>query len=327
MKRITILFLIATYCVFNLYSQKVMVLQNGAKTYYSSKIADIQTNLLSGDTLYIPGMVIIESLSFDKTVHIIGAGYHPDSAIVTGNTRLSSILSFNAGSENSSATGIYIDGATYINANNIHISRCNLGNTSIANTSVNPVSQTLFSECILRSPTSGNDRSENTLFRQCILQDNVSNFRVNTLIENCVLTQQDGYASILTSNINLTLKNSIICNPGSPYFLASSAGLIFSNNLFVQGAFAPGTHSLINNVFGVPFDNIFMNFANGDYRLKPTLTQAFTMATDGKQVGIFGTDYPFLVPTFAPRFISIDNSDKLKDGKLSIKMNVEARNR
>ena len=84
---------------------------------------------------------------------------------------------------------------------------------------------------------------------------------------------------------------------------------------------------MTGNVFGIPAADIFVDAGKGDYRIKPTLTQALTMATDGKEVGIFGTSYPFLVPTYAPPFTAIDNAESVVVGKLSVKMKVEARNR
>jgi hypothetical protein len=165
------------------------------------------------------------------------------------------------------------------------------------------------------------------LVERCILNGNIGsgNKTNNLLIKNCVLTYTGNY--FLSNISNLIFQNSIFLITNDYYFIASSSSLTFNHNLFVRPAFSNISFVMTGNIFGVPENDIFVDAANGNYHIKPTCTQALTLATDGKEVGIYGTDNPFLVPTFAPRFISINNAESTKDGKLSVKMTVEARNR
>ncbi|HNZ62635.1 MAG TPA: hypothetical protein PKN84_06760, partial [Paludibacteraceae bacterium] len=205
--------------------------------------------------------------------------------------------------------------------------RSNLESLEIQNGS-NPIGFVYVGDCIIRNSIEGaNDVVTNVLIERCILNGNLGsgNKTNNLVIKNCVLTYNDNY--FLYNISNIIYQNSIILNTNNYMFTAGASSLTFNHNLFVRPAFSNNSFVMTGNVFGVSPNDIFEDSANGNYHIKPTCTQALTLATDGKEVGIYGTDNPFLVPTFAPRFISINNAESTKDGKLSVKMTVEARNR
>lgn len=318
------------------------VLQNGDRVQFFQKFDDAVNNIQSGDTLYLPGNIVSGINShyvLNKKVCIIGAGYDRDSAAVTGITHILGGLTFDTGSEGSSVMGVKIGKDLYVQASSISISRCEMNKLSIATPGgAQPIENTLVSDCKIRGDVQGsNDNVFNTLIVRCILYGDITggNKTNNMFVKNCLLLYgyDPKYSSYSYANIqNMTIENSIIIsNTGyifdSPSFNDKTSGVTLTNNLWTRAPFTKNSFNMSNNVFNVPLDDIFVDAANGDYHIKPTCTQALTLAKDGKQVGIYGTDHPFLVPTCAPRIISVDNAENVVDGKLSVKMKVEARNR
>jgi hypothetical protein len=331
MKKLTSLF-IAVWAMmlaftFSSNAQTVFALQNGSRTQFYTTLSTAINNIQDGDTLYLPGKPLNGDYTFSKKVTIIGAGYDADSAAATGITKFTGKVYFAKKSKGSSMTGVRTEGRVYVQDSSITITRCNLESLEIQNGN-NPIGFVYVGDCIISSVIEGcNDVVTNVLVERCILNGNFGggNKTNNLLIKNCVLTYTGNY--FLSSISNLIFQNSIFLITNDYYFIASSSSLTFNHNLFVRPAFSDITFVMTGNIFGVPENDIFVDAANGNYHIKPTCTQALTLATDGKEVGIYGTDNPFLVPTFAPRFISINNAESTKDGKLSVKMTVEARRR
>lgn len=330
MKKLTLLFVVvwAMMLVFTFSSnaQTVFALQNGSRTQFYTTLSTAISNIQDGDTLYLPGKPLDGDYTFSKKVTIIGAGYDPDSAAATGITKITGKVYFAKNSKGSSMTGVRTEGRVYVRDSSITITRCNLESLEIQNGS-NPIGFVYVGDCIIRNNIEGaNEVVTNVLIERCILNSNFGggNKTNNLLIKNCVLTHNGNY--FLRELSNIIFQNSIFLSTNSSFIVGSSS-LTFINNLFVRPAFSNITFVMTGNIFEVPESDIFVDSANGNYHIKPTCTQALTLATDGKEVGIYGTDNPFLVPTFAPRFISINNAESTKDGKLSVKMTVEARNR
>ena len=326
-KLITIVGLVAVFMTANrAEAQNVYVLQNGSRVLFFSALTNVMSSMQDGDTLYLPPKPIDASLTINKRVAIIGAGYHPDSSAVTGITKVTGEVVFAKKSKGSSMTGVRTEGRVLVQDSSITVTRCNMQYVEAVN-GTTPISQVYFGDCIIRDVVRNfNDVVTNALIERCIIGGQIEggNKTNNLMIKNCVLLSEGDY--FMSSITNLIIQSSIILNNGWRSFYNSSS-LTLKNNLWVSGEFSIPSFSITGNIFGIPRADIFVDESKGDYRIKPTLTQAFTMATDGKQVGIYGTDYPFLVPTHAPRFIAIDNAESVVNGKLSVKMKVEARNR
>ena len=241
-------------------------------------------------------------------------------------------LSFNKGSIGSSITGVRIEGNVYLKDSVITVSRCNMTSMNIQNGS-EPISQITISDCHIGSLNGGNDVVTNCLVERCVVHGNIGsgNKTHQMLIKNCILLHTSRYA--YEGLHNLSIVNSIILHNNDYIFYNynygyNCTGITLNNNLWVRASLHYNSSFILNdNVWSVLAEDIFEDFENGDYRIKSTCTQALTLADDGGQVGIYGTDEPFLVPTLAPRIISIDNAKKVSDGKLSVKMEVEARDR
>ena len=326
-KLITIVGLVAIFMAANrAEAQNVYVLQNGSRVLFFSALTNVMGSMQDGDTLYLPPKPIDASLTINKRVAIIGAGYHPDSSKVTGITKVTGEVVFAKKSRGSSMTGVRTEGRVLVQDSSITVTRCNMQYVEV-NNGATPISQVYFGDCVIRDVVRNfNDVVTNALIERCIIGGQIEggNKTNNLMIKNCVLLSEGDY--FMSSITNLIIQSSIILNNGWRSFYNSSS-LTLKNNLWVSGEFSIPSFSITGNIFGIPRADIFVDESKGDYRIKPTLTQAFTMATDGKQVGIYGTDYPFLVPTHAPRFIAIDNAESVVNGKLSVKMKVEARNR
>ncbi|NCB83449.1 MAG: hypothetical protein EOM44_02985 [Bacteroidia bacterium] len=308
-------------------AQNVYVLQNGSRVLFFSALTNVMGSIQDGDTLYLPPKPIDASLTINKRVAIIGAGYHPDTSKVTGITKVTGEVVFAKKSRGSSMTGVRTEGRVLVQDSSITVTRCNMQYVEVTN-GATPISQVYFGDCVIRDVVRNfNDVVTNALIERCIIGGQIEggNKTNNLMIKNCVLLSDGNY--FMSSITNLIIQNSIILCTNGFGFLYSSSSFTLKNNLFVRGEFSIPSFSMTGNIFGIPRADIFVDESKGDYRIKPTLTQAFTMATDGKQVGIYGTDYPFLVPTYAPRFTAIDNAESVVDGKLSVKMKVEARNR
>ena len=307
-------------------AQNVYVLQNGSRVEFFSALTNVMSSMQDGDTLYLPPKPIDASLNITKRVAIIGAGYHPDTSKVTGITKITGEVVFAKKSKGSSMTGVRVEGRVLVQDSSITVTRCNVQFVEAQNGAV-PISQVYFGDCIIRDVVRNfNNVVTNALIERCIIGGQIEggNKTNNLMIKNCVLLKNDYY--FMRDISNMIIQNSIIVDV-SPYIFSGSSSITLKNNLWVSGEFSIGSFAMSGNVWGIPRADIFVDESKGDYRIKPTLTQAFTMATDGKQVGIYGTDYPFLVPTHAPRFIAIDNAESVVNGKLSVKMKVEARNR
>lgn len=307
-------------------AQNVYVLQNGNRVLFFTALTNVMSSMEDGDTLYLPPKPIDATLTIAKRVAIIGAGYHPDSSAVTGITKITGNVVFAKKSKGSSMTGVRTEGFVSVLDSSITITRCNMQYINVQNGSV-PISQVYFGDCVIRGDVNGfNNVVTNALIERCVISGNIQggDKTNNLMLKNCVLLHES--SSFISSISNLIIQNSIILN-NSIYLFYGSSSLTLKNNLWVRAEFSNPSFSMTNNVFGVPKAGIFVDESKGDYRIKPTLTQALTMATDGKELGIFGTEYPFLVPTYAPRFMSIDNAESVENGKLSVKMKVEARSR
>lgn len=331
MKKLTLLsfFVCAFFLGTQLNAQTVFVLQNGPRAMFYNTIDDVKNNMQNGDTLYLPGKTINGNLAVNTEVTIIGAGYHPDSTKATGITKFAGHIYFDKKSKGSSITGVHVEGHVYVRDSLITITRCSVQDLLIQDHVNSPISQTYAGDCVIRGRLLGSDINNsvtNSLVERCIIHGNIAggDKSNNLMIKNCMMLYNG--SDFCGGTSNLLIQSSIIVGAGNyPFYNAASATL--KNNLWVRASFTNSSFTFENNVFGVPAEDIFVDLANGDYRIKPSCAQALTLAIDGKQVGIYGTDHPFLVPTYAPRILSVKNAESVVDGKVAVDMTVEARDR
>lgn len=265
---------------------------------------------LSGGTHLSPTSIIIE-----KELHFIGAGIGPDSTAATGITTISTqagniVLTTAAGG--STFTGIIFSPAGVVqygttaaddDPRDLLFQRCTFTTAvDVATSNTNPAlpSSTDFKECVFYSNFYGANGAVATLER-CIIDHNqgtgasVSGFDGGGLtLRHCVVME-----ARIGNSAGFTSENSVYTRTSAPFW--QSSGAILINNLLVSTALVsnmtPGASST-GNVTGVVASSIFINEADNNFTWADDLHLQATsagvgMATDGSDVGIFGSATPF----------------------------------
>ena len=319
-----------------------IVLQGSVAPQVFTDLAAAVTAAQSGDKLYLSGgaFPVSGDLVLDKTLHFIGAGISPDSTAVTGVTSISTAggeTEVHTAASGSSFTGIrfanvmqYDDGAANYAPTGVVFQRCEF--VSYAN--LGPGSESIFDECLFRHRLYGNDGT--ALVTRCIFSfggtathQPISAFGTGGLtMDHCTVL-----AGRVSNSPGSTISNCIFTREGSAPFWQSS-GATITNNLCVFTSLVsnmtPGAES--GNLLGVPVADIFVNEANGGFDWIDDLhLQASSvgvgMATDGTDVGIYGTNSPYkpgavpLNPHFRSAVIDPATDD---DGDLPVSIRVAA---
>ena len=251
-KLITIVGLVAVFMTANrAEAQNVYVLQNGSRVLFFSALTNVMSSMQDGDTLYLPPKPIDASLTINKRVAIIGAGYHPDSSAVTGITKVTGEVVFAKKSKGSSMTGVRTEGRVLVQDSSITVTRCNMQYVEVTN-GATPISQVYFGDCVIRDVVRNfNDVVTNALIERCIIGGQIEggNKTNNLMIKNCVLLSEGDY--FMSSITNLIIQNSIILSTNGWGFLYSSSSFTLKNNLFVRGEFSIPSFSMTLSRFSL----------------------------------------------------------------------------
>lgn len=298
---------------------------------FADAVAAAQPNdkiYISGGTFTYPG-----SLMIDKPLHVIGAGIHPDSTQVTGVTTLQQISGTGTASmriltaaSGSTFTGIrFVSigadqnnyalayGATTSNDDpaDLVFQRCWFTGRVImgaAGSSVIPTT-TAFDECIFLGMIDGMGRS--AVFTRSIIANGqntiaLTGFAGSSAAENCVIL------GAIQNLSGISVRNSMVrTNQANVYAVYGCSNCTFQNNLFnttVATSSSPGT-VLINNLTSVNAATVFVSETDGFYQISDDLHMAagspgLGYATDGNDVGIYGTAAPYKLGAipFNPHF-------------------------
>ena len=299
-----------------------IVLQGGGAPQVFTDLGAAVTAAQSGDKLYLSGGVFnyTGSLVVDKTLHFIGAGIGPDSSSVTNTTSISpttAVQVFTAGS-GSSFTGIrflntmqYGDGAANFSPTGIVFQRCEF----ISYAHLGAGSTTVIDECVFRFRFYGYD-GQATVTRSIFSYGGTATHAPISAFTTGGLTMDHCTVLLgrITNSEDCTVANCIFTRTASEP-LYQSSGAIVTNNLIahgnIGGNMTPGATS--GNVLGAVVADMFINETSGgfdwtdDLHLQPT-SVGVGMATDGTDVGIYGTGSPYkpgAVP-YNPHFRSAD---------------------
>ena len=68
------------------FGQNLIAVQNGGEPTFFTELDSAIVNTQNGDTLYLPSGIFKLNQTIDKTLHIIGNGYHPDISTAPGLT-------------------------------------------------------------------------------------------------------------------------------------------------------------------------------------------------------------------------------------------------
>lgn len=264
----------------------------------------------SGDTIYVyPTLSAYKGAKLSKKIVLIGAGFsrineYSDLSKITN----TDTLHFKAGSENSIISSIIGNFKIIIESNNIHIDKCKSKEVFI-DKNLNGI---LITRSVIGS------------YERCI---NVSENSYATIANN-ILNSNNGTISIGT-NGSCLIKNNIIF---SNYDGVVGYHANLYNNIFCTNT----TYSLNNDGIAQNnspalqyYDNSrqqwFVDYNKGDYHLKET-SSGKNAGTDGKDLGIYGGDYPFIddgapaLPTIY--YMKVSPTASQKDG-LSVEIKAK----
>lgn len=295
---------------------RIVVQGAGAPQVFSSinaALAAAQPN----DKVYLSGGAFhsASALLFDKTLHFFGAGIGPDSTAATGITTISTqagSIAITTGASGSTFTGIIfapagsiVYGTTSLDDDpqDIIFERCTFTRpVSLGTSNTNPglPSSTDFKECVFNLTLGGLPGVVATLER-CILDyqagtgAEVSGFSGGGLtLRHCI-----GLGTRIGNSGGFTSENSIYTRTSAPFW--QSNGAILINNLLVSTALVSNMTagaSSTGNVLGAAANSIFIDEADNNFTWDDDLHLQATsagvgMATDGSDVGIYGSPTPF----------------------------------
>lgn len=278
------------FCQFLGAQNLIAVVHQGQSSFFTHLQTAIDA-AENGDTVYLPGGSF--SFSLNKSLYIVGVGYHSDSTTATGVTMILNGL-IQSGASGGSITGLLI--------NNLNIE----SNPIIENFEIN--------RCHFITPIYCIGGANNFIIHENIIDFNGngdsmifgcsnSNCPNNILISNNIIFGHLNYGSSLNFQIN----NNIIFSPGN--FNNS----VLANNIFINGLPSyPGTNSFYYNNLHGGVNGVDIGLGNqgsGNYlNILPSFvnytgsgfsyTDDFHLTTnypgtDGTPVGIYGGLYPW----------------------------------
>lgn len=330
---LTTIFIFYSVLVF---SQKLITVQSGSSAKFASSLDSALIIAQNGDFLYLPGGIIPFGgtyININKRLTIIGCGYNYDSSSATGITIINQKINFNSSSEGSLISGIYCASDIEIYTSKISIIRCLIKNRIIFNNS-GAHSDFLLSENAI-TEINGNSSLSNTIIQKNIIYGSIYGCS-NILFNNNLFLLSTNSTLILTAQ-NCLFKNNIFLHPATNFSSGPPIYNYFTNNLFVGDSTSAvyfATNTSIHNTFNEPLSNIFINANSSswnsfqDYHLKPTCS-GIGLGTDGREVGIYGTDSPFKTSALPlnPHFQQINIPESTgADGKLNINIKIRAQN-
>ncbi|MDX9908472.1 MAG: hypothetical protein RBS23_03345 [Mariniphaga sp.] len=321
------------WSVFAFAQRSIAVQSNGTANFYA-EWAQAWQNTQAGDTIYLPGGTFnTGTITIDKPITIIGVGH--DTAYIHDKlfSHLNGEIRLLKGADGTMLHGFQMaklrigTNADNETVKNITISRCRFtGDFTLGSTNPSTASQIIVDECVLNNVNGMN--AKHVSFTKNNLTGSISNFDQNVSFVNNFFS----YNYYTLYRISSTLFRNNIFRSSVFYNASDSPGNLFENNIFVRNfTIDPQTdlNTWNNNYFNQPLDDIFVNFAEGDYHLKPT-SVGVGAGTDGYDIGIYGTAIPYkegAVP-FTPRIVQESVSKQTDDdGKININVKVEAQER
>jgi hypothetical protein len=271
---------------------------NEAVTYYSgySGVAQAVNAAFNGDTIYIPGGYYQGGFALEKSLTLIGVGFHPDSTTATLPTVLEGSVQFLTNSDNTRLEGMEITGgigADNADIDNVTISRIKAPLVSIGGTQGTNKDQWVFEYCIITQyfyvP-----QSNGLHVHHCII-DGYVNYVHSALFENNFFPHSGG-TYYITSNCQTNLFRNNIFALTVPNRLANEPGNTYENNVFFCAP-SYGSNTAIDNYESILPADCFVNFTGNafeyaaDYHLIPSAQNAF-LGTDNTQAGLYGGAAP-----------------------------------
>ncbi len=350
MKKITT-FLIFCMSIFNTFAQSTQApiivtdsLGNGSTTV--SNIGEALQKVPTNGFIYLPGGTF-DAINIDKKVNIRGAGIDSKASFATGLTVIP-IMNILIGGSGSTVEGVVLTQyITFNQSTDITLTRCNIAQLTVNN---NSISILTVHNCLVQS-ISGSAGASNITITNCFVKDMIGGYNNrgsfpqglgnNIRIENCILYHKtisqpnvnDGNGEGLIFNQG-TYKNNIVivenyitADPSVQLSPNVGAMQIMSNNFFTTHLLSPIDSRITNNQFkALNTGDIFVDWANRDYRLKPTFAYRLS-GENGTEIGIFGGSNPgrdgFIPSAPYIYFKEISNKPDAQ-GNLQIKIKVKS---
>jgi hypothetical protein len=309
-----------------------------------------------GDYITLPGTTLmnIGDVIINKSVHIIGAGIHPDSTMATGITYLTGSITVVSGADNGSLQGFYLNGTLRFGSSkanqtvsNYFVSRCNLGTVNLShNGSDSTSSSFLFRENIVRGLINGG--YSQAVFRNNIIEAQLNYFYGATFENNEFLWGN-------TKTIDLYVRNSTFANNNFKtgcfvnygWSVAYSYNNNYYNNMFIQtmqfhtdyygctSNIYNGNGFISGNLQNISPSGVYTSQSGNyydihdDYHLVGS-SPGKNAGTDGTDIGIYGGSEPFKDGSLPVnphiQYKSVSGSTN-PDGTLNIHFKVSSQSR
>lgn len=295
--------------------QRIVVQGTGAPTVHTSIAAAIAA-AQPGARLYLSGGTFSESspIVFDKPLHVVGAGIHPDSSAVTGTTTIATSglannhIQITTAASGSTFTGIIFSPAS--NGANMYygisaddddptgliFQRCEFQRGLYLGFAEGSASSSTFDECLFRGP--GNTQFAGRGGRAVVTRSvfdgcGLNIFRPSGLFLRNSVVLGDG----LTNSENAIVQNCVFTNTNAPLWQVS--GVQISNCLLTSPEMFSNSYnnSETSNIYGVAAASIFVNETDNVFQFSDDLHLApasggVGMGNDGTDIGIYGTHSP-----------------------------------
>ncbi|MBK8369804.1 MAG: hypothetical protein IPL20_00215 [Saprospiraceae bacterium] len=284
----TVIFLWFSYCALSQTPRIALVKPDGTTTIYSTIQAAYDASA-DDDYIYLPGGVV-DGLSINKKIHIIGAGFNQDSSQVTRSTKISSFLIY------PSAAGGSIEGIHFWNncvftgvgtIDGFEIRKCKFdGTLNFESTTINIVAKHNQFSTI-------NGALTNSFFYNNV---HIGTFSIGGY---CEFKNSLFFNHNFSNNYNLP-QNSIYKN--NIFNSVNSTTCHFSYFYNNVNMLASGQQNEIYENISEQFNLIFENPGAGppyiydvhnDYQVKST-SACKNSGTDGTDRGIYGGTYPWV---------------------------------
>jgi hypothetical protein len=310
--------------------QSIFCLESGNNHSFFTDLQGALDAAQNGDRIYLPGGTF-PGVTIDKEVHLVGVGYFADSTDATGATYLGATYIV-TGADNGTIEGVKFYGTvsfgTSTSNQEVHgfsFKRVSFQGTLALGMEPSTATNIVINECVINSYLDVN-MAQNVLVKNSIAAYPIIDADDEIRFDNNIFTTTGNYVIGNVSNAtfenNIFLKNGTICSFGG-------SNCFFKNNLFLHTSTAncDGPQSM-NNIFGVPLADIFVNVPvagynpSYDYHLKPTCP-GVDAGSDGTDMGIYGGSHPFKEGTvpYNPH-VQIKQIDNQTNGQGELPVNV-----
>jgi len=322
-------------------------------------VASAISNAIIGDTIYIhPSSVSYGAFTVNKQLVFIGPGHHPEYTGGTGAT--TETITIHTGASGSIFQGLIIQSITcyvWSQVNNIEVSNNYFGLHQAIKGSYGDNAQShswliqgnIFTEslgcggCSLIDINSGSTNpNSNWIIRNNFIQTknsqnntHIFNYLNSTIIvENNIILHNNTSPIFGDDGIGGELRNNIIyvTNENFTDLTVNALNVIFSHNLTYHTssslAILPGAENMDNvnpDFETIPAENPAWNYSN-NYMLSTT-SPGHNAGTDGTDIGIYGTNFPFRMegyPQDFPRIQSIQVSNTIVPVGGTMEINLKA---